>query len=87
MNLTALLTWPLLLANNDFEVRADIYEVSTGKIVWRALWKDIDNMWVLLFDTITRRLLGSLEPAIPGTITKSLVDRKGAVNESKSSPP
>ncbi len=85
--LTASLTWPLLLASNDFAVRADIYEVSTGKIVWRASWKDIDDMWALPSDVITRRLFGSLEPAIPKAITKPLEDRKGAVNESKNSPP
>ena len=86
MTLTAPLTWTLLLTSNNFTVRTDIYAVFTGRVVWRALWKDVIDMWILPLDFVNWRLFSSLEPAISEVITKSLGGRKKAINESKNSP-
>lgn len=53
--LTASLTWPLIFLEGKEELRADVYEVSTGKIVWRRIrtgpiaWPDLPPLVADLF--------------------------------------
>lgn len=44
--LTASLTWPLILLNNDWGLRADLYEVSSGRIIWRSSMSSKEQLTV-----------------------------------------
>ncbi|MFQ5539137.1 MAG: hypothetical protein ACE5FB_01955 [Candidatus Binatia bacterium] len=60
--LTASLSWPLIFLEGKSELRTDIYEVSSGRIVWRSRVRDVyggaPNMML-------GRLFDQLEGAVP----------------------
>lgn len=65
--LTASLAFPVLLACNDYEIRADLFEVATGRIVWRSMISSFDDLWKKPeFAVIT--LFSRLEPVLPADL-------------------
>jgi hypothetical protein len=72
--LTASLAWPLLLAEEKVSLQADIYEVATGRIVWRSRVFDKEPIGEpehdLHFLLLIQQLLDPLEPALPRVFTE-----------------
>ncbi len=58
--LTASLAFPVLLICNDYELRADVYEVASGRIVWRNLIHGLDER-----DLVIESLFFPIEEATP----------------------
>jgi len=71
--LSASLTWPLLAVEGYFEMRADLYEVETGRIVWRHRISerriDVDDHWPPR--SAMQQLFDPIEQALP----RALIDR------------
>jgi hypothetical protein len=65
--LTASLTWPLLFIEMKGKLRANIYEASSGRIVWRSRMGLFDASKPIRREEI-ERLLGSLENAAPAAL-------------------
>ena len=63
---TAGLAWPLIFAETKVELSADLYEVSSGKIVWRsrATSTNQDNLHDIRY--LAWNLLRPIEDALPG---------------------
>lgn len=61
--LTASLSWPLIFLEGKVELQADMYEVASGRIVWRSKVRDASGEdlrgWMI------GRLFEELEPAVP----------------------
>lgn len=60
--LTAGMAWPLLYADHQKELHADIYEVASGQMVWRHKQEG---------DFADEGLLTPLEPALPAIFERS----------------
>jgi hypothetical protein len=65
--LTASLTWPLLFIDQKSELKAHIYEASSGRIVWRSRVNCISPRKPFPRAEV-ERLLGSLENAAPAAL-------------------
>ncbi len=58
--LTASLAFPVLMICNDYELRADVFEVASGRIVWRNVIHGLDER-----DLVIESLFFSIEEATP----------------------
>lgn len=58
--LTASLAFPVLIICNNFELRADVYEVASGPIVWRNVIRGLDER-----DLVMESLFYFIEEATP----------------------
>ncbi len=72
--LTASLSWPLVFFEGKVEMRADIYEVATGKVVWRGKAREFYGASVFksqgLVGSVPARLFGELEHAVPRVLVE-----------------
>lgn len=65
--LTASLAWPVWWACNDYEIRADLFEVATGRIVWRSMVSQFDDLWEKP-EFAVGSAFSRLEPALPAAV-------------------
>jgi hypothetical protein len=70
--LTASATWPLMFAEGRETFRADIFEVATGRIVWRGTaWHHLGTPGGQSVPLVTpTQVFEMLEPAIPKVLTE-----------------
>ena len=67
---TASLSWPLLLAEAKGELKADLLESASGRLVWKSRLKLFDPSKPVTATEVTQ-LIGPIENAVPAALVKT----------------